>query len=154
MPIVVRPVEIDDLKSVAELMVEMDEFYDEPHRESTETKAENMRKFLFGTPPSAYLVVAHDEDDPSALGIAAYSYLWPAVGTSRSLYLKEMYVRHGHRRDGIGVLLMRRLFVVAIESSCSRVEWTTDRSNVEAQRFYSSLGFDAADSKIFFRSEI
>lgn len=151
MSIVVRPVEIDDLPAVAELMVEMDDFYDEPDRESAESKVESMRKFLFGTQPSAYLLVAHDEDDPAALGMAAYSYLWPAVGSSRSLYLKELYVRQARRRGGIGGLLMKSLFSLATEHNCSRVELTTDRTNVQAQNFYVSLGAMAADDKVFYR---
>src|SRR6266581_9292618 len=33
-------------------------------------------------------------------GFAAYSFLWPAIGLTRSLYLKELYVDvHGDGRD-------------------------------------------------------
>ena len=154
MPIVVRPVEIDDLGSVAELMIEMDEFYDEPDRESAETKIVNMREVLFGIPPSAYTLVAYDEDDPTALGIAAYSYLWPAVGTTRSLYLKELYVRRAQRRDGIGRLLMEALVSIARKSECSRVEWTTDRDNFDARAFYVAFVEESVKSKLFYRFEL
>jgi GNAT superfamily N-acetyltransferase len=151
-PFVVRPVEISDLQSVAELLVEMDKFYDEPEPESVETKITNMREYVFGAPPSAYLLVAHEENDPTVLGIAAYSFLWPAVGTTRSLYLKELYVRQARRRGGIGRLLMDRLFALAQDSGCSRVEWTTDYNNSDAQGFYSSIGTEPDDGKLFFRS--
>jgi GNAT superfamily N-acetyltransferase len=151
--IVVSPVEIDDLESAADLMVEMDEFYDEPHRESTDTKVANMREFLFGTQPSAFLLVARDEEDPTVLGLAAYSYLWPAVGTTRSLYLKELYVRRARRRDGVGRLLMDSLLRIAEQSGCSRVEWITDRGNGGAQQFYAAVHASMADGKLFYRAE-
>lgn len=151
MPIVVRPVEIDDLESVAELMIEMDEFYDEPDRESTETKIANMREFLFGAPPSAYLLIAHDEGDSAIVGMAAYSYLWPAVGTTRSLYLKELYVLKARRRDGVGRLLMDGLLRLADKSGSSRVEWTTDRGNHGALQFYAAVRASVADGKLFYR---
>jgi GNAT superfamily N-acetyltransferase len=151
LPIVVHPVELGDLESVAELLVEMDEFYDEPNRESTEIKVVNLREFIFGATPSAHLLVARDEGRPEALGIAAYSYLWPAVGTTRSLYLKELYVRKVRRRDGVGRLLMDNLSAAARSSRCSRIEWTTDRNNVGAQDFYLSLGAERADGKLFYR---
>jgi GNAT superfamily N-acetyltransferase len=38
------------------------------------------------------------------------------------LYLKELYVTVGFRRAGTGRLLMNRLFAVAAEKGCSRVE--------------------------------
>ena len=151
MPIVVRPVEIDDLKSVAELMVEMDEFYDEPDRESTETKIANMRESLFGNPPLAYLLVAQDESDHTVLGIAAYSFLWPAVGTTSSAYLKELYVRQSSRRDGVARLLMVILIETARRARCSRIEWTTDTGNDGARRFYASLGVPVNEGKVMYR---
>jgi GNAT superfamily N-acetyltransferase len=149
--IVVRPVELGDLKSVADLMVEMDEFYDEPDRESVEIKIANMREFLFGTPPSAYLLVARDENDPATLGLAAYSYLWPAIGSTRSLYLKELYVRQARRRTDIGRLLMESLLRLAYEYGCSRIEWTTDRTNQAARSFYLVLGASVQDDKLMYR---
>lgn len=36
---------------------------------------------------------------------------------------------------------------------CSRVEWTTDEDNIEAQQFYEKLGVPANPSKIFYRVE-
>lgn len=152
MEIVVRPVEIGDLESVAELLVEMDNFYDELERESVETKMANMQEFLFGPLPSAYLLVAHDKSEAIIVGVAAYSFLWPAIGTTHSLYLKELYVSENHRTLGLGRALMDGLGVVARERGCTRVEWTTDRSNTVAQDFYTSLGAKRLETKIFYRS--
>jgi GNAT superfamily N-acetyltransferase len=56
--------------------------------------------------------------------MAAYSFLWPAAGVTRSLYLKELYVAEAFRRQSIGALLMQRLCQIALEHERSRVEWT------------------------------
>lgn len=146
--------EPSDLESVAELLVEMDEFYGEQELESVETKIRNMGVTLFGENPSASLLLAWDDQGSSVIGIAAYSYLWPAVGTTRSLYLKELYVRKSHRRHGVGRLLMEQLFEVARNNSCSRVEWTTDHGNAEAQGFYQSMNVNPNTNKIFYRLEL
>ncbi len=86
-------------------------------------------------------------------GFAAYSFLWPAVGATRSLYLKELYVPEKYRRRGVGALLMRAIFETAGPLGCSRVEWTTDARNTAAQAFYAKLGLRAHPSKIFYRVE-
>jgi GNAT superfamily N-acetyltransferase len=87
------------------------------------------------------------------VGFAAYSFLWPAIGLTRSLYLKELYVSGAARKKGIGRVLMQRLYQIAAKNECSRVEWTTDRDNVDAQRFYAQLGVPVKESKLFYRIE-
>jgi ribosomal protein S18 acetylase RimI-like enzyme len=77
--------------------------------------------------------------------------LWPAIGLTRSLYLKELYVPESLRRTGIGKLLMKNLFEIAVKHDCSRVEWTTDSDNPNAQRFYELLGVPQNSSKLFYR---
>jgi GNAT superfamily N-acetyltransferase len=90
---------------------------------------------------------------PQLAGMAAYSYLWPAVGRTRSLYLKELYVGESHRRAGVGKLLMRAVFETAAQHGCSRVEWTTDSGNAGAQAFYETLGLPRHPAKVFYRLE-
>ncbi len=84
-------------------------------------------------------------------GLAAYSFLWPAVGATRSLYLKELYVPGAYRRRGVGTLLMHAVFETAAALRCSRVEWTTDTGNTAAEAFYAGLGLPVYPSKVFYR---
>lgn len=102
-------------------------------------------------PGGTLLLIAHDEGDSAIVGMAAYSYLWPAVGTTRSLYLKELYVLKARRRDGVGRLLMDGLLRLADKSGSSRVEWTTDRGNHGALQFYAAVRASVADGKLFYR---
>jgi GNAT superfamily N-acetyltransferase len=68
-----------------------------------------------------------------------------------SLYLKELYVAEAYRRAGVGRLLMDGLHDFARRRGLSRVEWTTDVGNHDAQAFYAALGAEPLRSKIFYR---
>jgi ribosomal protein S18 acetylase RimI-like enzyme len=96
---------------------------------------------------------ARDDNDSQVAGLATYSFVWPARGVTRSLYMKELYVAGAYRGQGVGKLLMRAIFDVAAQRGCSRVEWTTDTDNPVAQAFYAKLGLSSRPSKIFYRVE-
>jgi GNAT superfamily N-acetyltransferase len=147
----VRSAEPGDVAAMAELFREMDEFYGETITEPATTKIDQINSVLFADPPLAYAILAWDGSN--LVGMAAYSFLWPAALTTKSLCLKELYVSKNYRRHGIGKLLMEYVFKAAIDTDCSRVEWTTDEDNAEAQRFYRKLGFPANPSKTFYRVE-
>jgi ribosomal protein S18 acetylase RimI-like enzyme len=138
-------------KAIAEIAEEMDRFYGETKMEPQETRIRQIGEALFSDQPSAYSLLAWD--DGKLVGFAAYSFLWPAIGLTRSLYLKELYVSTKARRTGIGKLLMQHLYDIAVKNNCSRVEWTTDSDNQEAQLFYSELGVPVKESKLFYRIE-
>ncbi|WP_433688055.1 GNAT family N-acetyltransferase [Micromonospora carbonacea] len=55
------------------------------------------------------------------------------------------------RGRGLRTLLMDSLVGVAVANSCSRIEWTTDRDDAQAQRFYDKLGVAQRGDKIFYR---
>ena len=49
---------------------------------------------------------------------------------------------------------MDELHRIARSRGCSRVEWTTDERNADAQRFYKQLGVPTNASKVFYRSTL
>ena len=140
-----------DLTEIVNVLREMSEFYGNPDPESGDSKAGQISAVLFADNPKSYLLLAYYA--AGIAGFASYSYLWPAVLTSKSLYMKELYVVQGHRRRGIGAALMREIFSIADQNECSRVEWTTDLDNAAARKFYESMGYSALSSKIFYRAE-
>jgi GNAT superfamily N-acetyltransferase len=149
----VVPAGLADVLALTELLEEMDRFYGavggtSPSREE---RVRQTSEALFSDPAAAHVLLAWD--GPQLAGMAAYSYLWPAVGRTRSLYLKELYVGESHRRGGVGKVLMRAVFATAGQDGCSRVEWTTDDGNAGAQAFYETLGLPPRPSKIFYRVE-
>jgi len=137
-----------DAHDVADLMQEMDVFYGEQRRESSASKVDGINSILFGDQPCASALLAWH--DSLLVGFASYSFLWPAVMSEKSLYLKGIYVRQGHRQSGVGRLLMARLSELALEQRCSSIEWTTDQDNQDAQNFYERLGASRNPTKLFY----
>jgi GNAT superfamily N-acetyltransferase len=109
-----------DALAVAGLQGEMDRFYGADGTEPIGDRVRQINEAVFYSPPAAWVLLARDGD--ALAGIAAYSFLWPAVGLARSLYLKELYVGALYRRQGVAKLLMQTLFDVAGRHGCSRVE--------------------------------
>jgi GNAT superfamily N-acetyltransferase len=148
----VSPASPEDISELVRIFFEMDEFYGESSTESGAEKERNIRSALFGSRPFAYALAARRES--SVVGVACYSFLWPAILSSRSLYLKELYVAKDARRTGVGSALMDALIDIARLNNCRRVEWTTDRDNQEAQDFYSRMNVRPLPSKIFYRTDV
>jgi GNAT superfamily N-acetyltransferase len=141
----------DDAPAMATLLEEMDGFYGEARTEPLDQRIRQINEALFADPPAAYALLAWD--GTRMAGFAAYSFLWPAAGLTRSLYLKELYVDQAHQRQGVGKLIMHAIFETAAQHQCSRVEWTTDNDNTSAQAFYDKLGLPPHPAKVFYRTE-
>src|SRR5215472_19247775 len=131
--IILRSATPADVDAIASLLAEMDRFYGTASVEPADDRVPVIRDAIFATPPAANVLLAWK--GAALVGLAAYSFLWPAVGVTRSLYLKELFVAEPSRREGVGHLLMRELCAVATATGCSRVEWTADADNPIAQRF-------------------
>ena len=147
----VRSAKADDVDPLAALMTQMDRFYGATDFDPVEVRIRQIVEALFGDQPAAHALLAFDDDE--LIGFAAYSYLWPAVGLTRSLYLKELYVDESRRGQGVGEMLMKEVFTVAARHGCSRVEWATDCDNPRAQQFYARLGFEEHVAKVDYRAE-
>jgi ribosomal protein S18 acetylase RimI-like enzyme len=143
------PADVDEL---VRLLDEVDAFYGDEVTESAEHRASAVKRVLFQELPIARSLVA-EADDRRLVGFASYSFLWPAAGSTASLYLKELFVSESYRSRGVGRLMFAELCRVAVASGLSRVELTTDKSNRDAQHFYSRLGLPVNDGKVFYRVE-
>jgi GNAT superfamily N-acetyltransferase len=139
----------DDVKAMAALAEEMDRFYGATEVEPLQRRLEQIREALFGEPPAGWALLAWQQRDHATVedgsqklvGFASYSFLWPAVGLTRSLFLKELYVVDAARSCGVGTALMQALFEVARQHECSRVEWQTEVGNAEARGSTGSWGW-------------
>jgi GNAT superfamily N-acetyltransferase len=143
-----RPADID---AMAFLLAELDEYYGGSRDEPADQRLRLIRDAVFCPAPAAHVLLAWDDD--RLVGFASYSFLWPAAGVTRSLYLKELYVTTSSRRHGVGRLLMSEVCRIAQDGGCSRVEWTADTDNPSALRFYEILGVPPNSSKRFYRLE-
>jgi GNAT superfamily N-acetyltransferase len=150
--LVIAPATKDDLPALIDLFEEIDRFYGDVTEGTALERMDQVNAVLFGEPPKAMALLAKDGDQ--LVGMASYSFLWPAAGITTSLYLKELYVRQDQRRTGVGRQLMDQVIDVARGQGCTRVEWTTDRENAEAQGFYAELGHGINAGKVFYRIEL
>lgn len=150
--VAVAPAEPQHLEAIAALLGEMERFYGATEPETLEHLIRRITEALFNEPPAAHALLAWD--NAQLVGMAAYSFVWPAARFTRSLYLKDLFVVEAHRRRGIGRLLMDSLFDIGNRHRCSRVEWTADRDSAEARRFYEALGVPVNESKLFYRREL
>lgn len=139
----------DDLDAIASMLSEIDRYYGAAEVPDDTERLAAIESTIFGTLPAAQLLLAWN--GTRLIGLAAYSYVWPAAGVTRSLYLKELYVTEASRRDGVGRLLMQQLCRIASDIGCSRVEWTADTDNAVAQGFYGTLGVAPDPTKLFYR---
>lgn len=145
----VRAATAEDAVTVARLMNELDRFYGGTEVAPVECRAGQVKDAVFGGSSAAQVLLACDGD--AAVGLATYSFLWPAEGVTASLYLKELFVVEASRCHGIGELLMRHLARIATQRGCSRMEWTTDSPNTQARAFYDRLGAPVQETKVFYR---
>ena len=151
MGVTIRAADKRDTVALAELIEEIERFYGSTDVQAFEERRSQVEEALFGSPPLASALVVEAENG-DLVGLAAYSFLWPAAGSSHSLFLKELYVCDTLRRQGIGAQLMNELrALAAARPGCSRLEWMTDRPNADARAFYKSLGFSESDGKIVYR---
>lgn len=146
--ITVSPAEPGDVAAIAAVLEDLNRFYGVPESGSPDQRIGRISEAIFASPPAAYVLLARDGS--TVAGLAAYSFVWPSVGPTRSLYLKELYVPDAYRRQGVGVLLMKAIFETAAKLGCARVEWTTDTGNTAAQAFYARLGLPV-HPKVFYR---
>lgn len=148
---VVTPAEPSHAEAIAALAEEMDRFYGATDVEPLDVRLRQINEAIFNEQPSAYALLAWNGD--KLVGFASYSFLWPAVGLTRSLFLKELYVVESARRSGVGEQLMRTLFELAVKRECSRVEWQTETTNEAARAFYAEINSRMLDGKVFYRLE-
>ena len=145
----ISPANQSDTATIAKLMEELDRFYGATEIDPASERLAQIEAALFASPPAAYVLLARDHD--RVVGLASYSFLWPAEGLTRSLYLKELYVRQLERRHGVGAALMRAICATAKETHCSRVEWTTENTNTTAMQFYATLKAPINLAKVTYR---
>ena len=99
---------------------------------------ELLRESLFGDAPAAQVVLALIGDEPAgfALWFRNYSTFLARPG----IHLEDLFVLPAFRGRGIGRMLLEHLAQTAASRGYGRLEWAVLDWNVDAIRFYESLG--------------
>jgi GNAT superfamily N-acetyltransferase len=99
---------------------------------------ELLRESLFGERPAAEVILAFDGDEPA--GFALFFHNYSTFLARRGVYLEDLFVFPRFRGRGLGRTLLARLAQITIERGGGRLEWAVLDWNVDAIRFYHSVG--------------
>jgi hypothetical protein len=104
--VTIAPARPTDAQQIALLLNTIDHFDDGTPNEPLALQIAQINAALFSATPAANALLAWEND--RVIGIAIYSRLWPAVGLTQSVYLKELYVAEGSRNEGsVAYVLVR-----------------------------------------------
>jgi GNAT superfamily N-acetyltransferase len=99
---------------------------------------EGLREVLFGSEPSAKVVLAFCNDEP--VGFAVYFFNFSTWLGRPGLYLEDLFVKPEARGHGYGRALLVHLAQIAQSRDCGRMEWAVLDWNEPAIGFYKTLG--------------
>ncbi|MGI9113665.1 MAG: N-acetyltransferase [Chthoniobacterales bacterium] len=99
---------------------------------------EGLREVLFGSAPSAKVLLAFEESEP--VGFAIYFFNFSTWLGRPGLYLEDLFVKPQKRGRGYGRALLVQLARIARGRGCGRMEWAVLDWNEPAIAFYKKLG--------------
>ncbi|MCY7379562.1 MAG: GNAT family N-acetyltransferase [Gemmatimonadaceae bacterium] len=111
--------------------------YERLANECVATEA-RLRETLFGADPAASVVLA--VQNLEVVGFALWFRSYSTFLARPGIYLEDLFVFPSHRGLGVGRRLLAHLARRAVERDLGRLEWAVLDWNVEAIRFYESLG--------------
>lgn len=102
---------------------------------------ELLRETLFGARPAAEVILAFQGEE--AAGFALFFHNYSTFLARPGVYLEDLFVFPRFRGQGLGRILLARLARIALDRGCGRLEWSVLDWNVDAIRFYQSVGAQA-----------
>lgn len=138
MPILVRPVEPQDIPAFSRLLRAKAKFDGVAHLlQATE---QNLRDELFSARPTARAIVA--VVDEALVGMATYFQTYSSFLMKPGLWLDDLYVDELHRKSGVGRELLEWLCRAAASNGCARIEWIVAVDNDNGRGFYERVGVE------------
>jgi GNAT superfamily N-acetyltransferase len=129
----IRPAEPSDLPEIAALISELAEY--EEMTDEVVWELPQLERELFGSEPAAHVLLAV-ADDGAVAGMALWFRTFSTFLGRSGIWLEDLFVRPGHRRNGYGLALIRQLRTM----TDGRVEWVVLDWNTSARSFYDGLG--------------
>jgi GNAT superfamily N-acetyltransferase len=132
-----RPCPLDQ-DALADHFQEMQVHYGRPvsARQAIEAAQLACRPATHDFDPRVLIALAGD----MVVGSIVMNVTFPAFELTKSLYIRDLYVRSTARRAGVGRRLMTAAARLAIIEGFSALDWTTDTRNVDARRMYEACG--------------
>ena len=129
----IRPAEPSDLPEIAALISELAEY--EEMTDEVVWELPQLERELFGPEPAAHVLLAV-ADDGAVAGMALWFRTFSTFLGRSGIWLEDLFVRPGHRRNGYGLALIQQLRTM----TDGRVEWVVLDWNTSALSFYDGLG--------------
>lgn len=142
---------VANVPELARLFVEMEDYYFGRGVVSYEDMSAYLADKVFSTYSGVTVVGARKNGE--LVGFATFSLMFPAPLCSGQAFMKEIFTSEVARGQGVGKSLIRFIANFALKHGCSRLDWTTDKSNPKAGAFYLSLGATLIEEKQYFRLE-
>jgi len=98
----------------------------------------DLAEAFFGPVPKVFALVA--ENAGAVVGMAMYFFSFSTWTGRHGLYIEDLFVVPGQRRQGTGKALLAALAERAVQTGCTRVEWVVLDWNQPAIDFYLSIG--------------
>ena len=136
-----------DVPVILQLIRELAEYERAPEQVVATEAA--LHEVLFGTHPSAHVVIGREDDIP--VGFAVYFFNFSTWLAQPGLYLEDLFVKPEKRGCGYGRALLVYLARVARDRGCGRMEWAVLDWNDPAIQFYRTLGAEPMDEWTVFR---
>jgi GNAT superfamily N-acetyltransferase len=130
--IIVRPATAADVATILGFVREL-AAYEKLAQDAVATE-DMLACGLFGPRPYAEGLIA--EADGAPVGFAVFFHTFSTFVGKPGLYLEDIYVPPVHRRQGVGLGLLRELARIALRRDCGRMEWAVLDWNEPALQFY------------------
>ena len=131
-----RPAVPEDAADITRLVYAL-AVYEKLAHEAVATEAD-FRRHLFGDNAAGSAMVA--VVGGAIVGIANWYTTFNTFTCRLGLYVEDVFVEEEHRGMGIGRAFFRAMAKRALETGCSRMEWSVLDWNAPAVAFYRSMG--------------
>lgn len=145
----IRSAKKSDSKSIINLIIELADF--EKLNPPDEYAGNRLIKDAFLKNPPFKILLA--EINSKIIGYSFYFFTYSSFKAKKTLYLEDIFITDNFRNRGIGKLFFNELIKIAKKNNCGRMEWVVLDWNVNAIKFYNSLGAEELKEWKTFRIE-
>jgi GNAT superfamily N-acetyltransferase len=143
----IKPVTESDIPALLALIKELADYEHLSHLVTATEKTLKETLLTDNAPAKALLGI--NQQQP--VGFALYFYNYSSFLARPGLYIEDIYIQPGFRRQGFGKQLFLYLARLAKEQECGRLEWAVLNWNEPAINFYKKLGGEPQDEWTTYR---
>lgn len=132
----IRHAQIEDCPLILEFIRELADYERLSHEVVATVPV--LEESLFGPRPFADVLIADYQQQP--VGYALFFHNLSTFTGRPGIYLEDLYVKPALRGRGFGKCLLAYIAKLAVDSKCTRFEWSVLDWNEPSIQFYRSIG--------------